>query len=243
VDVPGQADVQARAEQRAHEPVRTDRIRTDPIRTYKVRRRVTAGQAEALQRLLPRFGVDAAAPFDARAVYGRQAPLVLEVGSGMGEATAAMAAADPGRDVLAVEVHTPGLGNLLRLVEAAGLSNVRVLEADAREVLADLLPAGALDELRIFFPDPWPKSRHAKRRLVTRELLDLAATRLRPGGRLHVATDWPDYAEQVLRLVRDHPAYEDVHGERDGRPVTRFEQRGRDAGRPVMDVVARVVAG
>jgi tRNA (guanine-N7-)-methyltransferase len=215
----------------------------EPVRTYKVRRRVTAGQAEALERLLPRFGVDAAAPFDARAVYGRRAPLVLEVGSGMGEATAAMAAADPGRDVLAVEVHTPGLGNLLRLVEAAGLTNVRVLEADAREVLADLLPPGSLDELRIFFPDPWPKSRHAKRRLVTPGLLDLAATRLRPGGRLHVATDWPEYAEQVLRLLQEHPAYEDVHGERGSRPVTRFEQRGRDAGRPVSDVVARVRAG
>jgi len=233
VEVPEQAGAPAR-------PERFLPVRTDPIRTYKVRRRVTTGQAAALQRLLPRFGVDATAPFDARAVYGRQAPLVLEVGSGMGEATAAMAAADPGRDVLAVEVHTPGLGNLLRLVETAGLTNVRVLEADAREVLADLLPAGSLDELRIFFPDPWPKSRHAKRRLVTPELLDLAATRLRPGGRLHVATDWPDYAGQVLQLVQEHPAYEDVHGRRGSRPVTRFEQRGRDAGRPVQDVVARV---
>ena len=211
----------------------------DPVRTYKVRRRVTTGQATALQRLLPRFGVDPDRPFDAAAVFGRAAPLVLEIGSGMGEATADMAAADPGRDVLAVEVHTPGLGNLLRLVEAAGLGNVRVLEADARDVLATLLPPGSLDELRIFFPDPWPKARHAKRRLVTPELLDLAATRLRPGGRLHVATDWPDYAEQVLQLVRSHPSFERVHEDRGGRPVTRFEQRGRDAGRPVRDVVAQ----
>ena len=214
----------------------------EPVRTYKVRRRVTTGQAAALERLLPRLGVDPGQPFDAGAVFGRTAPLVLEIGSGMGEATAAMAAADPARDVLAVEVHTPGLGNLLRLVEAAGLSNVRVLEADAREVLADLLPAGSLDELRIFFPDPWPKARHAKRRLVTPALLDLAAVRLRPGGRLHVATDWPDYAEQVLRLVRSHPSYERVRTDRGSRPVTRFEQRGRDAGRPVQDVVAHVVA-
>lgn len=212
-----------------------------PIRTYKVRRRVTTGQADALQRLLPHFGVDATQPFDAPAVFGRAAPLVVEIGSGMGEATAAMAAADPGRDVLAVEVHTPGLGNLLRLVEAAGLRNVRVLEADAREVLADLLPAGSLDELRIFFPDPWPKARHAKRRLVTPALLDLVASRLRPGGRLHVATDWAGYAEQVRQLVAAHPSYGPVGTDRGSRPVTRFEQRGRDAGRPVHDLVAEVV--
>ena len=212
-----------------------------PVRTYKVRRRVTTGQADALERLLPRFGVDPGRPFDAQAVFDRVAPLVLEIGSGMGEATAAMAAADPARDVLAVEVHTPGLGNLLRLLEAAGLRNVRVLEADAREVLADLLPEHALDELRIFFPDPWPKARHAKRRLVTPALLDLAASRLRPGGRLHVATDWADYAEQVRGLVRAHPSYGPAREDRGSRPVTRFEQRGRDAGRAVTDVVADVV--
>jgi tRNA (guanine-N7-)-methyltransferase len=212
------------------------------VRTYKVRRRVTAGQADALQRLLPRFGVPADRPFDPREVFGRDAPLVLEIGSGMGEATAAMAAADPARDVLAVEVHTPGLGNLLRLVEAAGLSNVRVLEADAREVLTTLLPVGSLDELRIFFPDPWPKARHAKRRLVTPALLDLAASRLRPGGRLRVATDWADYAEQVRQLVQAHPSYDQVRSDRGDRPVTRFEQRGRDAGRPVHDITADVTA-
>jgi tRNA (guanine-N7-)-methyltransferase len=124
-------------------------------------------------------------------------------------------------------------------VEAAGLQNVRVLEADAREVLTTLLPVASLDELRIYFPDPWPKARHAKRRLVTQGLLDLAATRLRPGGRLHVATDWADYAEQVLQLVRDHPSYEQVRQDRGTRPVTRFEQRGRDAGRQVHDITAR----
>jgi tRNA (guanine-N7-)-methyltransferase len=213
-----------------------------PVRSYKVRRRVTTGQAEALQRLLPRFGVAADRPFDACQVFGRVAPLVLEIGSGMGEATAATAAADPGRDVLAVEVHTPGLGNLLRLVEAAGLANVRVLEADAREVLATLLAPASLDELRIWFPDPWPKARHAKRRLVTPALLDLAASRLRPGGTLHVATDWDDYAEAVRRLVQEHPSYEQVRADRGSRPVTRFEQRGRDAGRHAHDVVAQVRA-
>lgn len=210
-----------------------------PIRTYKVRRRVTSGQAEALTRLLPRLGVEPTTRLVPRDVFGRDAPLVLEIGSGMGEATAAMAAADPDRDVLAVEVHTPGLGNLLRLVEAAGLSNVRVLEADARDVLRNLLAPGSLDEVRVFFPDPWPKARHAKRRLVTSGFADLVADRLRPGGRLHVATDWDSYAEQVLAVLEPHPEYDVVSRARGTRPVTRFETRGLQAGRPVHDVVAR----
>lgn len=210
-----------------------------PVRTYKVRRRVTTGQADAMARLLPALGVDPSVPFVARDVFGRDAPLVLEIGSGMGEATAAMAAADPDRDVLAVEVHTPGLGSLLRLVEDGGLRNVRVLEADARQVLRDVLPPGSLDEVRVFFPDPWPKARHAKRRLVTREFADLVAQRLRPGGRLHVATDSAGYAEQALRVLSEHPAYDVVARERGSRPVTRFEQRGADAGRRSYDLVGQ----
>lgn len=211
----------------------------EPLRTYKVRRRVTAGQADALVRLLPVFGVDPALPFDPALAYGRCAPLVLEVGSGMGEATAAMATADPARDVLAVEVHTPGLANLLRLVEAAGLTNVRVLEADAREVLGDLLAPASLDEVRVFFPDPWPKSRHHKRRLVTREFADLVAGRLRPGGLLHVATDWSSYAAQVCEVLQPHPDLELVARERGARPVTRFEARGIREGRLPHDMVFR----
>jgi tRNA (guanine-N7-)-methyltransferase len=213
-----------------------------PVRTFKVRRRVTTGQADALARLLPTYGVDPRVPVDPVEVFGREAPLVLEIGSGMGEATAAMAAADPARDVLAVEVHTPGLGNLLRLVEAQGLRNVRVLEGDARQVLRELLAPGSLDEVRVFFPDPWPKARHAKRRLVTTEFADLVASRLRPGGVLHVATDWASYAEHVLAVLDPHPALDVVSRDRRGRPVTRFEQRGLDAGRTPHDVVAsRVV--
>jgi tRNA (guanine-N7-)-methyltransferase len=210
-----------------------------PVRTFKMRRRVTTGQAEALARLLPVYGVDRSPPLDPVRVFGRRAPLVLEIGSGMGEATAAMAAADPARDVLAVEVHTPGLGNLLRLVEDAGLSNVRVLEADAREVLEELLAPAALDEVRVYFPDPWPKARHAKRRLVTTAFADLVATRLRPGGLLHVATDWTSDAGQAEQVLADHPAYEVVSRGRGARPVTRFEQRGLDAGRRPHDLVVR----
>ena len=211
--------------------------RREPVRTFKVRRRVTTGQADALARLLPVYGLPAGAtPAEA---FGRQAPLVLEIGSGMGEATAQMAAADPDRDVLAVEVHTPGLGNLLRLAEAGGLRNLRVVEADAREVLRERLAPGSLDEVRVFFPDPWPKARHAKRRLVTPEFADLVASRLRPGGRLHVATDWASYAEQVVAVLEAHPAYDVVSRERGARPVTRFEQRGTAAGRVAHDVVAQ----
>ena len=214
-----------------------------PVRTYKVRRRVTTGQADALTRLLPEYGLDPQAPLDPREVFGRDAPLVLEIGSGMGEATAAMAQADPARDVVAVEVHTPGLGNLLRLVESAGLQNVRVLEGDAREVLTRCVRPASLDEVRVFFPDPWPKARHAKRRLVTPAFADLVADRLRPGGRLHVATDWVSYAGMVLAVLEDHPAYEVVSRDRGARPVTRFETRGVEAGRRPYDVVAERRAG
>jgi tRNA (guanine-N7-)-methyltransferase len=208
------------------------------VKTFKTRRRTTAGQAQALSRLLPTLGLDASVPFDAKRVFGRRAPLVLEIGPGMGEATVAMAQADPDRDVLAVDVHTPGLGTLLRHVEAAGLTNVRVLEGDAREVLRTLLPPGSLDEVRVFFPDPWPKARHHKRRLVTAPFVELVATRLRPGGRLHVATDWPSYAEQVRAVLAASPSYVSLSADRGARPITRFEQRGLAEGRVPHDVVA-----
>jgi len=219
--------------------------RDEPIRTYKVRRRVTSGQASVIERLLPAYGVGLVdlQPFDPAAVYGRTAPLVLEIGSGMGEATAAMAAADPTRDVLAAEVHTPGIGSLLRRIGELGLTNVRVAEADGVDVLR-LLVTGSLDEVRVFFPDPWPKSRHHKRRLLTADFADLVADRVRRGGRLHVATDSAAYAEQAVRVLADHPRLEVVSRDRGNRPVTRFEQQALDAGRVAHDlVVVRRPAG
>ena len=209
----------------------------DAIRTYKARRRVTTGQAEAIARLLPRFGADV--PFE------RQAPLVLEIGSGMGEATAEMAAADPARDVLAVEVHTPGVGALLRRLEDAALTNVRVAEADGLDVLR-ATATGSLDEVRVFFPDPWPKARHHKRRLATPAFADLAADRLRVGGRLHLATDWTSYAELARSVVDAHPLLAVLTTDRGARPVTRFERQGLAAGRRPHDLVAvrlRTAAG
>lgn len=211
----------------------------EPVRTYKPRRgRFSAGHAAALERLAAYTVVVDGQPLDTAAVFGRRAPLALEIGSGMGEATAAWAADRPDLDVLAVEVHTPGLGALLRRVEDAGLTNVRVAEGDALVVLRDMLGPESLAEVRALFPDPWPKSRHAKRRLVTAAFADLVADRLGAGGVLHVATDWPPYAEQVVAVLSGHPAYRTVVGERRGRPVTRFEQQGLDAGRAPTDVVA-----
>jgi tRNA (guanine-N7-)-methyltransferase len=162
---------------------------------------------------------------------------VLEIGFGMGEATAEMAASQPDLDVLAVDVHTPGLGALLREVEARGLTNVRVAEGDATVLLASMLPPGSLHAVRIFFPDPWPKPRHWKRRLLDEPFLTLLADRLVVGGRLHVATDWAHYAAQVRRLVVEHSAFDPVD-DVPWRPRTRFEQQGLDAGRPARDVVA-----
>ena len=214
-----------------------------PPRTFKLRRgRVTPHQADGLERLGPVFGVLASdSPLDVAAAFGRVAPLVLEIGFGMGEATVAMAAADPERDVLAVDVHTPGVGKLLRSLEEHGVGNVRVVEGDALHVLRVMLDGVELDEVRVYFPDPWPKARHAKRRLVSPVFCDLVAARLRPGGVLHVATDWRPYADMALRVLREHPAFEvDGLSERPvHRPLTRFEKRGLAAGRPSYDLLAR----
>jgi tRNA (guanine-N7-)-methyltransferase len=213
------------------------------IRSYRIRRgRLGATTADALDRLGELIVPVDGTPLDVPALFGRQAPLVVEIGSGMGEATAAMASADPDRNVLAVDVHVQGLGRLLRRAEDGALANVRVAEGDANVLLRDMLAPGSVDEVRVFFPDPWPKARHAKRRLVQRPFTDLVAGRLRTGGRLHVATDWAPYAEQVQALLGAHPAYEVVHeGERPAhRPVTRFEQRGLDAGRASYDVIVQL---
>jgi tRNA (guanine-N7-)-methyltransferase len=209
------------------------------VRTFKRRAgRVTATQQEALERLWPRLGMAVdGRPIDLRALFGRTAPVVLEIGFGMGEATAAMAAAQPELDVLAVDVHTPGHGNLLKLVEGAGLTNVRIASGDARVLLAEMLPSESLAAVRVFFPDPWPKARHAKRRMLNREFADLVADRLADDGHLHVATDMPDYAEQVRAVVAAHPAlYPSAAAP--WRAETRFEQRGVTAGRPASDVAA-----
>jgi tRNA (guanine-N7-)-methyltransferase len=209
------------------------------VRTFKRRAgRVTTTQQEALRRLWSTLGLAVdGRPLDLKALFGRAAPVVLEVGFGMGEATAEMAVAQPDLDVLAVDVHTPGHGNLLKLVAAGGLANVRVASGDARVLLAEMLPSASLAAVRVFFPDPWPKARHAKRRLLTPAFADLVADRLADDGLLHVATDVPAYADGVRAVLAGHPSLVPTR-QPPWRAQTRFERRGVTAGRPAHDVAA-----
>ena len=217
------------------------------IRSFVLRQgRMSPAQQRACDELLPKYGV-AFAPqlLDFAQLFRRTAPVVLEIGFGMGETTVAMAAADPARDLIAVDVHTPGAGALVRDVGALGLDNVRVVLGDAVQILRDRLAPGSVDEVRIFFPDPWPKSRHHKRRLIAPPFVGLLVDRMRVGGRLHCATDWAPYAQQILDVVRDEPGLANEH---DGyaprpawRPVTRFERQGLARGHQVFDVLARTL--
>jgi tRNA (guanine-N7-)-methyltransferase len=215
------------------------------IRTFHPRRgRIGAARADALARLWPRWGYDidpAGTAFDAEALFGRVAPLVLEIGCGMGEATAAMAANDPGRDYLAADVHTPGLANLLALAEREGLGNVRAARGDAVELLRDLMKPDSLDAVHVFFPDPWPKARHHKRRIIRPDVVALIRERLRLGGVLHCATDWAPYADDMIRVLRSDPGLRDLHAgfapRPPHRPVTKFERRALAAGRGIFDLV------
>lgn len=220
-----------------------------PIRTFKYRRgRVTLAQQQAIDTIGPVYGLDlTSGPIDPVALFGRKAPLVFEIGFGMGETTVAMALADPSTDIIAVDVHTPGAGSLLRALAAAPATNVRVGVGDALEVLRGMVPYESLDEIRIFFPDPWPKTRHFKRRLVTSDFASLAVSRLKPGGVLHVATDWGPYAEQVIDVVAAEPLLVNDFGglapRPPQRPVTRFELQGLAKGHDVHDIVAHKLTG
>jgi len=212
-----------------------------PIRTFHPRRgRMSARHADARAALWPAYGLTVLdgdrAPLDLDELFGRAAPKVLEIGFGMGDATAAMAGDDPGRDYLAVEVHTPGIGNLLALVGEAGLTNVRVAHGDAMELVHRLDP-GSLDAVHVFFPDPWPKARHHKRRLIQPANVALLRERLRPGGVLHCATDWPDYAVAMRDTLTGDPGLRADAASRGRRPETKFERRGEIAGRPIDDLI------
>jgi len=209
---------------------------------------MSPAQLRAVETLLPKYGVACStAPADLARLFGRLAPAVLEIGFGMGETTARIAQAMPAVDFLGIEVHAPGVGALLKRIDELGLENVRIVQHDAVEVVRDMIAPGVLAGIHVFFPDPWPKKRHHKRRLIQPEFTALLASRLRPDGYLHLATDWEEYALQMLEVLSAEPQ---LRNSADGfaprpdyRPLTKFEQRGLRLGHGVWDVVFRRRAG
>jgi tRNA (guanine-N7-)-methyltransferase len=209
-----------------------------PIRSF-VRRagRMTRAQERALEELWPRFGVHCGpGPLDFPALFGRRAPVVVEVGFGNGDSLVALAARHPGTDFLGIEVHEPGVGHCLLGIEARQLTNLRVLCQDAVEVLRDHVADGSLAGVNLFFPDPWPKKRHHKRRIVQPPFVDLVSRKLAPGGRFQVATDWPEYAEHIRQTVAGCALLAPAAGPVD-RDSTRFEARGQRLGHPIWEGV------
>ena len=215
------------------------------IRSFVLRQgRVSNAQQRYHEEMMAQIGVPyVAAPQDLTAVFGRSAPKILEIGFGMGETSAAIAAANPGNDYLGIEVHTPGVGSLCKLVAEGRIANQRIVQHDAVEVLRDMIVPGALSGVHIFFPDPWPKARHHKRRLIQPPLVALLASRLAPGGYIHCATDWEEYAQQVLEVLSAEASLENTADgfapRPDYRPLTKFEQRGLRLGHGVWDVIFR----
>jgi tRNA (guanine-N7-)-methyltransferase len=217
------------------------------IRSFVIRTgRITEAQQRALEEHWPKYGVEfETAPLDLDALFGRRAPRVVEIGFGNGENLAALAGAHPERDYLGIEVHRPGVGRLMLAAETAQLRNVRVVCHDAVEVLEHRLPPHSIDEILILFPDPWHKKRHHKRRLIQPAFVELAVSRLEPGGMLRLATDWEPYAVQMLEVLSANPQLENVAGgggyiERSSeRITTRFEKRGQRLGHGVWDLAFR----
>ncbi|MBK7422101.1 MAG: tRNA (guanosine(46)-N7)-methyltransferase TrmB [Propionivibrio sp.] len=218
------------------------------IRSFVLRQgRVSNAQLRYYEAMMAEIGVPyVAVPLDLESLFGRSAdaaPKILEIGFGMGETSATIAAANPQNDYLGIEVHTPGVGSLCKRIAEGGLSNLRIVQHDAVEVLRDMIRPGTLSGAHIFFPDPWPKLRHHKRRLIQPPLVALLASRLRPGGYIHCATDWEEYAQQMLAVLSAEPLLEntavDYAPRPEYRPLTRFEQRGLRLGHGVWDVIFR----
>jgi len=218
------------------------------IRSFVLRQgRVSNAQMRYYEGMMAEIGVPyVAAPHDLATVFGRsaeQGSKILEIGFGMGETSAAIASANPQNDYLGIEVHTPGVGSLCKLVAEGGITNLRIVQHDAVEVLRDMIVPSALSGVHIFFADPWPKTRHHKRRLIQPPLVALVASRLKPGGYIHCATDWENYAEQMLAVLSAEPLLENTADgfapRPDYRPLTKFEQRGLKLGHGVWDVIFR----
>jgi len=214
-----------------------------PIRSFVLRQgRVSNAQARYLEEGMPQWGLPYTnATLDLDAAFGRRAPRILEIGCGMGETTVAIAAAHPENDYLGIEVHTPGVGNLLKEITLRGLTNIRVIQHDAVEVVSNMLQEATLSGIHVYFPDPWPKKRHHKRRLLQPPFVALLATRLAPGGYFHCATDWEEYALQMLEVLGAEPLLTNTAAgfapRPDYRPLTKFEQRGQRLGHGVWDVI------
>ncbi len=206
--------------------------------------RLTKGQARAIEKLWPRYGLALDGdPLDLAALFGAATPVTLEIGFGNGHSLAEMALAAPQRGFIGIEVHRPGVGQLLQRIGERNIDNIRIFSADALDVLETMIPPASLDRIQLFFPDPWPKKKHHKRRLLNPTFATLAAARLRPGGLLHMATDWEPYAEAALEVLERHPDFDNTT---DGfsprpewRPLTKFERRGRRLGHTVHDLIFR----
>ena len=249
---PSSAPSSAATDAPSDAPASADAPIRRPLRSYVLRTgRTTTGQARAFEELGPRFIL----PYQSSAInfeasFGSVAPVILEIGFGMGEATAHIATVRPNDHFLCCEVHPPGVGALLKRIDAQGLDNIRILQHDAVEVIDHMLPEGSLDGVHIFFPDPWHKKRHNKRRLIQAPLVAKLALRLKPGGYLHCATDWQPYAEQILEVLRAEPLLANTATSADGyaakpdyRPLTKFENRGIKLGHGVWDIVFRKAGG
>jgi tRNA (guanine-N7-)-methyltransferase len=213
-----------------------------PVRSFVLRQgRLSPAQQRALDTLMPIYGIPFTdTPLDFDRAFGRRAPRVLEIGFGMGETTAVIARMRPDDDFLGIEVHSPGVGSLLRQVKEQGLTNVRVIRHDAVELVATMIPPASLAGIHVFFPDPWPKKRHHKRRLLKPAFVHDLAQRLAPGGYVHTATDWEDYAHEILATLTAEPllanAADGFAPRPDYRPLTKFETRGLKLGHRVWDV-------
>lgn len=217
------------------------------IRSFVLRQgRVSNAQRRAYEDLLPKYGVPyTKGLLNFEIVYGREAPRYLEIGSGMGETTVSIARSHPQNDYLAIEVYTPGIGSLLKQIEEFKLTNLRIVQHDAVEVVNNMFPQEYLDGIHIFFPDPWPKLRHHKRRLIQPEFISLLCKYLKPGGYIHVATDWNNYADQILEVMSNELSLtntaRDFVQRPEYRPLTKFEQRGLRLGHKVWDLVFKKI--
>jgi tRNA (guanine-N7-)-methyltransferase len=213
------------------------------IRSFVTRAgRLSTAQGKAIETLGPRFCIPyEKAVFDFDQAFARSAPTILEIGFGMGDTTAKIAAGMPDKNFIGVEVHTPGVGSLLKLIGEQGLNNLKIIQHDAVEVITNMIAPNSLAGVHIFFPDPWHKARHNKRRLIQGPFINLLVSRLMPGGYLHCATDWQEYAEQMLQVLGDEPALrntaQDYAPRPAYRPVTKFENRGLRLGHGVWDLV------